>query len=294
MLCNPMVCPIHVFRHDQGADDWKSRLNIFLQQRDRPSANQLVARYTSTRSGLPHAPTFLAMVTVGGVSFEGHERPNKKDSERTAAYVALGSLRLDANALMRDPGARPAWEFQGGAPTPAAVTDTVAAARAGAVVDMPSSSSEDYSTAEDDVEDASAVEATPAADSAEDAPARDAAAGVAAAVAPVAADVPTFTSEDATVAADSTDDVTAAADGTRVGTRTEDDVEDAEDDVEDASAVEATPAADSAEDAPARDAAAGVAAAVAPVAADVPASTSEDATAAVDSTDDATASVRMR
>ena len=144
------------------------------------------------RSGASHAPAFLATVSVSGVSFEGHERPNKKDSERTAAYVALGSFRLDANALMRDPGARPAWEFQGGggggAPTPA-VADAggVAGARAPVAV-MPStiltSSSEDYySTAEDD---------------AEDHPVEDAAAGVAAAQTPVAPDVPASTCEDDT------------------------------------------------------------------------------------------------
>ena len=189
------------------------------------------------RSGPPHAPAFLATVTVSGVSFEGHERPNKKDSERTAAYVALGSLRLDATALMRDPGARPAWEFQGGRdgggggggggpPTPAvADTASVAGARnpvAAMLSTIPTSSSEDYSTAEDDaedhpVEDAAAgvaaaqtpvrpdIPASTCEDDTKHAPAEDANANVATTQAPVVADVPAFASKDGAAPADNTE-----------------------------------------------------------------------------------------
>ena len=93
--------------------DWKSRLNIFLQKRDRPDGCRVfdVCSYDSTRTGPPHQPLFLATVTVGGVVFEGEERPAKKASEHTAAYAALGSLSLDARSLQVDPAAAPAWAF---------------------------------------------------------------------------------------------------------------------------------------------------------------------------------------
>jgi hypothetical protein len=99
--------------------DWKSRLNIFLQQRDRPACTfgegaAYVCTYDATRAGPPHSPVFRATVTVSGVTFEGDERPTKKASEQTAAYVALGNLSLDAGSLQIDHSAAPAWAFSHG------------------------------------------------------------------------------------------------------------------------------------------------------------------------------------
>ena len=93
-----------------SSTDWKSRLNVFLQQRDRPAGfGQLVCKYNFERRGPPHAPTFLASVTVSGTTFDGEERPTKKASEQSAAYVALGSLSIEARSLQVDPAARMPW-----------------------------------------------------------------------------------------------------------------------------------------------------------------------------------------
>ncbi len=93
-----------------GGTDWKSRLNVFLQQRDRPAGfGHLVCTYDFERRGPPHAPTFLASVTVSGTTFDGEERPTKKASEQSAAYVALGSLSIEARSLQIDPAARMPW-----------------------------------------------------------------------------------------------------------------------------------------------------------------------------------------
>eukprot|EP01049_Picozoa_sp_SAG25_P014927 SAG25_NODE_2829_length_1366_cov_1.115233_1_plen_259_part_00 len=93
-----------------GTVDWKSRLNVFLQQRDRPAGfGELVCTYDAARYGAAHAPSFVATVTVSGVVFEGERRPTKKASEQTAAYAALGNLTIDAGSLQLDPTATPAW-----------------------------------------------------------------------------------------------------------------------------------------------------------------------------------------
>lgn len=93
--------------------DWKSQLNIFLQHRDRPVGfGQRVCMYAARSSGPPHAPSFRATVTISGVVFDGEAQATKKGSEQMAAYVALGSLSLDATSLGVDPAAVPAWVFE--------------------------------------------------------------------------------------------------------------------------------------------------------------------------------------
>jgi endoribonuclease Dicer len=97
-----------------GADstDWKSQLNVFLQQRDRPTSWQCVGvEYDCVSTGPPHAPAFVATAMVSGVRFKGKARSTKKSSEQTAAYVALGNLQLDSRSLLRNPHARSAWSF---------------------------------------------------------------------------------------------------------------------------------------------------------------------------------------
>ena len=75
--------------------DWKSKLNLWLQQTQRPDQHVRVATYSFTRSGPAHAPAFVSTVTVHDDDFDGDLQSTKKESEQTAAFTALRCLKDD-------------------------------------------------------------------------------------------------------------------------------------------------------------------------------------------------------
>ncbi|KAK1297298.1 Double-stranded RNA-binding protein 1 [Acorus calamus] len=71
-----------------GGNQYKNQLQMFAQKR-----NMDLPMYDSTRVGSPHAPTFKATVSIGGLTFESSEFFNTiKEAENAAAKAAFSSL----------------------------------------------------------------------------------------------------------------------------------------------------------------------------------------------------------